>query len=222
MSGGTSSSTRGHERRRSCRARRALSNRTRAATCTSRRSRCTPTRTKASSAKRRPPSKDAPTPKPPTTRRTSAVPSSRSRNVFGGDRCLFARPGLILGPRENIGRLPWWLRRVAKGGDVLAPGPRDLAVQYIDARDLAAFAIDTALHGPVNVLSRPGHTTMAEVLALCNEVTGSSRLIHVGRRRVPAGARGRAVDGAARSGFPRSATRRASTAAIPRSRFAPV
>ena len=57
---------------------------------------------------------------------------------------------------------------------MLAPGPRDLAVQYIDARDLAAFAIDTALHGAVNVLSRPGHTTMAEVLALCHEVTGSA------------------------------------------------
>ena len=94
--------------------------------------------------------------------------------IFGSDRCLLARPGLILGPRENIGRLPWWLRRIARGGDVLAPGPRDLAVQYIDARDLAAFAIDTALHGAVNVLSRPGHTTMADLLALCHEVTGSA------------------------------------------------
>jgi nucleoside-diphosphate-sugar epimerase len=95
-------------------------------------------------------------------------------NVFGAERCVFARPGLILGPRENIGRLPWWLRRVAAGGDVLAPGPQDLAVQYIDARDLAAFAIETALDGAVNVLSHPGHTTMDEVLALCREVTGSS------------------------------------------------
>jgi 2'-hydroxyisoflavone reductase len=95
-------------------------------------------------------------------------------SVFGADRCIFARPGLILGPRENIGRLPWWLRRVAAGGDVLAPGPQDLRIQYIDARDLAAFAIGTALHGAVNVLSRPGHTTMGEVLALCREVTGSS------------------------------------------------
>ena len=95
-------------------------------------------------------------------------------NVFGAERCVFARPGLILGPRENIGRLPWWLRRVAAGGDVLAPGPQDLAVQYIDARDLAAFAIETALNGAVNVLSRPGHTTMDEVLALCREVTASS------------------------------------------------
>ncbi len=95
-------------------------------------------------------------------------------SVFGPERCVFARPGLILGPRENIGRLPWWLRRVAAGGDVLAPGPEDLAVQYIDARDLAAFAIETALSGAVNVLSRPGHTTMGDVLALCREVTASS------------------------------------------------
>jgi 2'-hydroxyisoflavone reductase len=95
-------------------------------------------------------------------------------SVFGTERCVFARPGLILGPRENIGRLPWWLRRVAAGGVVLTPGPQELAVQYIDARDLAAFAIDTALRGPVNVLSPPGHTTMAEVLELCREVTGST------------------------------------------------
>ncbi len=74
-------------------------------------------------------------------------------SVFGAERCLFARPGLILGPRENIGRLPWWLRRIAAGGDVLAPGPQDLAVQYIDARDLAAFAIDTALNGAVNTFA---------------------------------------------------------------------
>jgi 2'-hydroxyisoflavone reductase len=94
--------------------------------------------------------------------------------VFGTERCVFARPGLILGPRENIGRLPWWLRRIAAGGAVLAPEPKDLPIQYIDARDLAAFAIDTALNGAVNVLSRPGHTTTAEVLALCREVTGSS------------------------------------------------
>ncbi|MFZ0178601.1 MAG: NAD-dependent epimerase/dehydratase family protein [Candidatus Dormiibacterota bacterium] len=94
--------------------------------------------------------------------------------VFGTERCLFARPGLILGPRENIGRLPWWLRRIAAGGDVLAPGPQNLGVQYIDARDLAAFALDTALNGAVNTLSRPGHTTMAEVLDLCHEVTDST------------------------------------------------
>ena len=45
-------------------------------------------------------------------------------SVFGAERSVFARPGLILGPRENIGRLPWWLRRVAAGGTCSRPGRR--------------------------------------------------------------------------------------------------
>ena len=53
------------------------------------------------------------------------------------ERALVVRAGLILGPGEDIGRLPWWLRRIARGGDVLAPGPADLPVQYVDVRDLA-------------------------------------------------------------------------------------
>ncbi|MGL5823603.1 MAG: hypothetical protein ACRCYU_01900, partial [Nocardioides sp.] len=32
-------------------------------------------------------------------------------NVFGPDRVAVVRPGVILGPREYVGRLPWWLRR---------------------------------------------------------------------------------------------------------------
>jgi 2'-hydroxyisoflavone reductase len=94
-------------------------------------------------------------------------------SVFGPERCVFARPGLILGPRENIGRLPWWLRRIAAGGTVLAPGPQDNELQYIDARDLATFALNAEVNGAVNVLSLPGITTMEELLALCMEATGS-------------------------------------------------
>lgn len=91
-----------------------------------------------------------------------------------GDRAVLLRAGLILGPRENVGRLPWWLRRVAQGGPVLAPGPEDLPLQYVDARDLAAFALDAALagaSGPVDVVSAAGHTTMGELLAACVAAT---------------------------------------------------
>ncbi|MGR3934025.1 NAD-dependent epimerase/dehydratase family protein [Streptomyces sp. BRA346] len=94
-----------------------------------------------------------------------------------GDRALLARPGLILGPYENIGRLPWWLTRIARGGPVLAPGPRDLPLQYIDARDLASWLLDAAergLGGPYNTVSPPGHTTMGELLETCVRVTGSA------------------------------------------------
>jgi nucleoside-diphosphate-sugar epimerase len=97
-----------------------------------------------------------------------------------GDRGLLVRAGLILGPWENIGRLPWWLLRVARGGEVLAPGPRDLALQYVDARDLAAWTLDAAergLGGAYNLVSPPGHTTMGELLESCVRVTGSGAVL---------------------------------------------
>ena len=88
---------------------------------------------------------------------------------------LHARAGLILGPHENIGRLPWWLNRLARGGPTLAPGPHDLKLQYIDARDLAIWLLDAAQRGSTgayDVVSPPGHTTMGELLETINTVTG--------------------------------------------------
>ncbi|MFE3943582.1 reductase [Streptomyces sp. NPDC059118] len=93
-----------------------------------------------------------------------------------GDRALLARAGLILGPWENIGRLPWWLLRIARGGPVLAPGTPDLMLQYIDVRDLAQWLLDAArsgLHGPYNLVSRSGHATMGQLLEACVRATGS-------------------------------------------------
>ena len=88
---------------------------------------------------------------------------------------LLGRAGLILGPYEDIGRLPWWLDRLARGGPTLAPGPRELPLQYIDARDLADFLLDAAAKrtaGAFDLVSEPGHTTTGELLEIANEVTG--------------------------------------------------
>ncbi|WP_433348676.1 reductase [Micromonospora sp. CA-111912] len=96
--------------------------------------------------------------------------------VFG-DRALLARAGLIIGPGEDIGRLPWWLTRIARGGDVLAPGPTDLPVQYVDVRDLASWLLDRGAAGSggaYNVVSRTGHATMGELLDACVVATGSA------------------------------------------------
>ncbi|MEV6685638.1 NAD-dependent epimerase/dehydratase family protein [Streptomyces sp. NPDC051130] len=92
-----------------------------------------------------------------------------------GERALLLRAGLILGPYENVGRLPWWLNRAARGGPMLAPGPRDLPIQYIDVRDLARWTLDAAragLGGAYDLVSPPGHTTMAGLLEACVSVTG--------------------------------------------------
>ena len=61
--------------------------------------------------------------------------------------CRTARscaPGLIVGPHDNVFRLPWWVRRIMEGGVVPAPGDPDRPLQIIDARDLASFLLDLA------------------------------------------------------------------------------
>ncbi|MER5638364.1 NAD-dependent epimerase/dehydratase family protein [Kitasatospora sp. NPDC002227] len=96
--------------------------------------------------------------------------------AFGEEHSLLVRCGLILGPGEDIGRLPWWLTRIAAGGPVLAPGPADLPLQYVDVRDLAVWTLDAAaagLSGPYNLASRTGHATMSELLDAAKAVTGS-------------------------------------------------
>jgi 2'-hydroxyisoflavone reductase len=98
-----------------------------------------------------------------------------------GDQALLVRCGLILGPHEDIGRLPWWLRRIAAGGDVPAPGPPGLALQYIDVRDLAAWMLDAVAEGrggAYDLVSPPGFTTMGELLRTCVSVTGSDARLH--------------------------------------------
>lgn len=93
-----------------------------------------------------------------------------------GDRALLARAGLILGPYENVGRMPWWLRRAERGGRVLAPGEPARPLQYIDARDLAGWMLTAAVRrigGAFNAVSRPGHTTMGELIEAAVKVTGA-------------------------------------------------
>ncbi|RPF32976.1 SDR family oxidoreductase [Streptomyces sp. TLI_185] len=97
--------------------------------------------------------------------------------AFGADDSVLVRAGLILGPYENVGRLPWWLGRMARGGPVLAPGPRELPLQYIDVRDMAEWilgAVEQELSGPYNMTSPQGHATMGSLLDACVRVTGAA------------------------------------------------
>ncbi|MFI5708982.1 NAD-dependent epimerase/dehydratase family protein [Kribbella sp. NPDC051620] len=93
---------------------------------------------------------------------------------FGADRALVLRPHVVLGPREYVGRLPWWLARVERGGRVIVPAP-DRSIQPVDVRDLAAFALDRAEArdvGVYNVAAPPGRDIFSGLLDACREVTG--------------------------------------------------
>jgi 2'-hydroxyisoflavone reductase len=90
-------------------------------------------------------------------------------------RVLHVRPGTILGPYENVGRLPFWLERVVGGGEVTAPGRPDRPLQAIDARDLAAWMLAMTRPGRAGVFnanSPPGAFTTAELLEACRDATG--------------------------------------------------
>ncbi len=61
-----------------------------------------------------------------------------------GDRLSVVRPTYVVGPDDYTGRYPWWVRRMARGGHVLAPGAPDDPAQVVDVRDLADFQLGLA------------------------------------------------------------------------------
>lgn len=65
------------------------------------------------------------------------------RQVFQtfGDRGVVVRPTYIVGPGDTTDRFPYWPVRLARGGEVLAPGKPDDPMQMIDVRDLAEFMV---------------------------------------------------------------------------------
>jgi 2'-hydroxyisoflavone reductase len=75
-----------------------------------------------------------------------ALCETEVERVFEG-RALIVRPGLIVGPHDPTGRFTYWARRLARGGEILAPGPQERQVQFIDVRDLAAWVVEAAEQG---------------------------------------------------------------------------
>ena len=66
------------------------------------------------------------------------------------------RPGLIVGPRDSSDRFTYWPVRVARGGEVLAPGAPDDPVQFIDVRDLGAWIVLCIERGTLGVFNATG------------------------------------------------------------------
>ncbi|MEJ2384250.1 MAG: NAD-dependent epimerase/dehydratase family protein [Xanthomonadales bacterium] len=85
-------------------------------------------------------------------------------------RVTHMRPGLIVGPRDRSDRFTYWPVRMARGGEVLAPGKPSDRTQYIDVRDLAAFmvhCVERGLTGPFNAVRMP--LPFGEFLRGCRE-----------------------------------------------------
>ena len=101
-------------------------------------------------------------------------------------RALNVRAGLLVGPHDPTNRFTYWVTRIARGGDVLAPEPRDQQVQYVDARDLAEWILAMAearKTGTFNATGPERPLTMEELLAAIKAATGSdARFVWVGEK----------------------------------------
>jgi 2'-hydroxyisoflavone reductase len=102
------------------------------------------------------------------------------------ERALSIRPGLIVGPHDDSGRFAYWVHRIAAGGEVLAPEPREQPVQLIDVRDVAGWILDLAERGETGVFNATGPDrplTMERLLAeIVSSTKSDARLVWVDER----------------------------------------
>ena len=89
---------------------------------------------------------------------------------------LVVRPCIVAGPHDPTYRFTYWVDRIARGGDVVAPEPRDGRVQLIDVRDLGEWivrATEERRAGVFNAAGPAAPLTMEQLLETIRGATGS-------------------------------------------------
>ena len=84
---------------------------------------------------------------------------------FGEDRSIIVRPTYMIGPADKTDRFIYWPIRLSRGGEIMIPGKRTDAVQYIDVRDVAEWMIRLAEEkttGTFNAVGPKNPQTMNE------------------------------------------------------------
>jgi 2'-hydroxyisoflavone reductase len=91
-------------------------------------------------------------------------------------RALIIRSGLLVGPHDYSDRFTYWPHRVARGGDVLAPGRPERLLQFVDVRDLADWIvrmIESNRSGVFNANGPDSPLTMIDLLEESRRLSGS-------------------------------------------------
>ena len=103
-----------------------------------------------------------------------AASEAEAERQFPGITTI-VRPGLIVGPGDATDRFTYWPVRLAKGGDILAPGDGSDHVQFIDARDLAEWTIRMVEARTFGVFNATGP---AQPLSMRDMLAGIAAAVH--------------------------------------------
>lgn len=96
--------------------------------------------------------------------------------IYGHINTLIVRPGVVLGPHEDLGRLADYLRR-GHDGPFVVGGTPERGFQYVDARDLADFVLvcaETGRPGSYDVVTQEGTCTWGDLAAAVGAATGGT------------------------------------------------
>lgn len=96
------------------------------------------------------------------------------------------RPGLIAGPGDQSDRFTYWPVRLARGGEVLAPGDGSDPVQLIDVRDLAQWTIRLVESRTLGAFNATGPAQPLRMDSMLASIGGALR-VHPTITWVPAG-----------------------------------
>jgi 2'-hydroxyisoflavone reductase len=96
------------------------------------------------------------------------------REVWGG-RAAIVRPGIVAGPHDPTDRVTYWVSRAARGGKMAVPARLEQPLQFVDARDLAAFCLKLLVEGDggtYSVTAPPKPLAFGEFVDLCRSAAG--------------------------------------------------
>jgi len=113
----------------------------------------------------------------------------RAASEHFGDQLTLVRPTYVIGSHDATMRFPYWVTRIQRGGNVAVAGPRDNALQYIDARDLGVFVVrlaDKSTLGAFHVCGPYPAPTFFDVMQQIADHVGASetKLVEVSARHV--------------------------------------
>ena len=87
------------------------------------------------------------------------------------------RPGIVAGPWDPSDRFTWWVRRAARGGEMLVPDRPDQPVQVVHGRDQGDFVVAATASGTAGVFNSVGPSeplTLRGLVDACAQAAGAT------------------------------------------------